>query len=212
MPVITNCNPATKSESSACNGKPLSIAVKKQEIGKSRTLLKRYKQQLTSLSKVEGQVAIGIMLGDASLQTQDGGKSYRLKLLQGDKNKDYLFHLCTVFSRWILSPPSPQNRQSKITGKDLKAWRSQTISHKAFNILAKIFLDERGKKRILPNLVKEHLTDRSLAYWLMDDGGKSNYNKDRPKLKGVTINTQGFSKAEVDSMVAQLISVLGLDC
>jgi len=212
MPVITNCNPATKSESRASNGKPLSIAVKKQEIGKSRTLLRRYKQQLTSLSKVEGQVAIGIMLGDASLQTQDGGKSYRLKLLQGDKNKDYLFHLCTVFSRWILSPPSPQNRQSKITGKDLKAWRSQTISHKAFNILAKIFLDERGKKRILPNLVKEHLTDRSLAYWLMDDGGKSNYNKDRPKLKGVTINTQGFSKAEVDSMVAQLISVLGLDC
>ena len=152
------------------------------------------------------------MLGDASLQTQDGSKSYRLKLLQGDKNKDYLFHLCTVFSRWILSPPSPQNRQSKITGRDLKAWRNQTLSHKAFNILAKIFLDERGKKRIPPNLVKEHLKDRSLAYWLMDDGGKSNYDKDRPELKGVTINTQGFSRAEVDHLVAQLISVLGLDC
>jgi hypothetical protein len=190
----------------------LSLAVKKQEIGKSRTLLKRYKQQLTSLSTFESEVAIGIMLGDASLQTQDGGKRYRLKLLQGDKNKDYLFHLCTVFSRWILSPPSPQNRQSKMTGKDLKAWRSQTISHKAFNILAKIFLDEGGKKRILPNLVKEHLTDRSPAYWLMDDGGKSNYNKDRPKLRGVTINTQGFSKTEVGYLVAQLISVLGLDC
>ena len=217
MPVTKNCNPATKprapkSDFRESNGKSMSIAVKKQEIGRSRTLLKRYKQQLTSLSKVEMQVAIGIMLGDASLQTQDGGKSYRLKVLQGDKNKDYLFHLCTVFSRWILSPPSPQNRQSKITGRNLKAWGNQTISHKGFNILAKIFLDERGKKRISPNLVKEHLTDRGLAYWLMDDGGKSNYNKDRPKLRGVTINTQGFSKAEVDHLVAQLISVFGLDC
>ena len=212
--IPTTCakSQATKSRSGMSDSKPLPIAVRKQEIGKSRTLLKRYKQQLTSLSMVEGQVAIGIMLGDASLQTQDGGKSYRLKLLQGDKNKDYLFHLCTVFSRWILSPPSPQDRQSKTTGESLKAWRSQTISHKAFNVLAKIFIDEKGKKRVSPNLVKEHLTDRGLAYWLMDDGGKSNYNKDRPKLKGVTINTQGFSKAEVEGLAAQLIPIFGLNC
>jgi hypothetical protein len=43
MPVITNCNPATESESRESHGKVLSIDVKKQEIGKSRTLLKRYK-------------------------------------------------------------------------------------------------------------------------------------------------------------------------
>ena len=210
---MKNCNPATCAKPQATkseSGKSReSIAVRKEEIGKSRTLLKRYEQQLTSLSTVERQIAEGIMLGDASLQTQDGGKSYRLKLLQGDKNKEYLFHLSAVFSRWILSPPSSQNRQSKTTGKDLKAWRSQTISHEAFNILVKIFLDEKGRKRITPNLV---LTDRGLAYWLMDDGGKSNYNKDRPKLKGVTINTQGFSKTEVDSLVTQLISVFKLDC
>lgn len=219
MPVTKNCNPATcaksratKPEPRGSHGKAMSVAVKKQEIGKSRTLLKRYKQQLTSLSTIERQVAVGIMLGDASLQTQDGGKSYRLKLLQGDKNKDYLFHLSAVFSRWILSPPSPQNRHSKTTGRELRAWRSQTISHKAFNTLAKIFLDERGRKRISPNLVKRSLTDRGLAYWLMDDGGKSNYNKDHPKLKGVTINTQGFSKAEVEHLVAQLVSVFNLDC
>ena len=212
MPVMKNRNPATCAKPQATKSESRksrkSIAVRKKEIGKSRTLLKRYKQQLTSLSTIERQIAEGIMLGDASLQTQDGGKSYRLKLLQGDKNKEYLFHLSTVFSRY-LSPPSPQNRQSKTTGKALKAWRSQTISHEAFNILAKTFLDEKGRKRITPDLV---LTDRGLAYWLMDDGGKSNYNKDRPKLKGVTINTQGFSKTEVESLVAQLISVFKLDC
>ena len=216
MSVTNNCSPATctKSrpvslETKGSQGKAL---VKKQEIGKSRTLFKRYKQQLASLSTIERQVAVGTMLGDASLQTQDGGKSYRLKLLQGDKNKDYLSHLSAVFSRWVLSPPSPQNRQSKTTGGELKAWRSQTISHKAFNTLAKTFLDNKGKKRIPTNLVKRYLTDRGLAYWLMDDGGKSNYNKDRSKLRGVTINTQGFLRTEVDHIVAQLASVFNLDC
>jgi hypothetical protein len=161
------------SKSRATNIRPqdksLPLAVEKQDVGKSRTLLRRYKQQLTSLSTSEREVAVGVMLGDASLQTQDGGKSYRLKLLQGDRNRDYLFHLSTVFERFVLSPPSPQNRCSKTTGKEVKAWRSQTISHKAFNVLAKIFLDEKGRKRITPDLV---LTDRVLAYWLMDDGGE----------------------------------------
>jgi hypothetical protein len=43
-------------------------------------------------------------------------------------------------------------------------------------------------------------------------GGKSNYNKDRPELKGVTINTQGFPETEVESLVAQLTSVFNLHC
>jgi hypothetical protein len=129
MPMITNCNPATKSELREFNGKLLSHDVKKQEIGKSRTLLRRYKQKLTSLSKVERQVAIGIMLGDASLQTQDGGKSYRLKLLQGDKNKDYLFHLCTVFSRWIPIPSesSVQDNWEKSKGLEKPNYISQGL-------------------------------------------------------------------------------------
>ena len=83
MPVTKNCNPATCAKSRATKSKPieshgkaLSVAVKKQDIGKSRTLLEIYKQQLTCLSMTERLVAVGVMLGDASLQTQDGGKSY----------------------------------------------------------------------------------------------------------------------------------------
>ena len=63
------------------NGKSNSSYLHKEKIGKSRNLLKRYKQQLASLSQDQKDVAIGVMLGDGSLQTQDGGRSYRLKLL-----------------------------------------------------------------------------------------------------------------------------------
>ncbi|BDA51714.1 LOW QUALITY PROTEIN: probable LAGLIDADG homing endonuclease (mitochondrion) [Coccomyxa sp. Obi] len=186
--------------------------LRKEEIGKSRNLLKRYKQQLDCLSKEQKDVAIGVMLGDGSLQTQNGGKSYRLKLLQGGKNREYLFHLCDVFSEWVLSPPSPQHRKSVATGKVLEAWRAQTISHPAFNELAEIFLDEKGRKILPTTLVRDHLTRVALHTGLMDDGGRSNYNKDRPELKGITINTQGFTEAEVHSLASGLKLYFRLDC
>jgi hypothetical protein len=80
--------------------------MKKQDIGKSHRNLRLYKQTLGKLTSNELEVAIGLLLGDASLQTQDRGKTFRLKLGQSDKHYDYLVHLCdTIFSRWILSPP-----------------------------------------------------------------------------------------------------------
>lgn len=38
-------------------------------------------------------------------------------------------------------------------------------------VLAKLFLNKRGQKWIVPNIIKDHLTARGLAYWYMDDGG-----------------------------------------
>jgi hypothetical protein len=107
----------------------------------------------------------------------------------------------------IPSKSSVQDNWEKSKGLEKPNYIPQGLSYSCKDLSRR-----EGKKRVPRNLVKEHLTDRSLAYWLMDDGGKSNYNKDRPKLNGVTINTQGFSKAEVDHLVAQLISVFGLDC
>ena len=44
-------------------------------------LLKEYKNTLHMLSKLQWEVAIGLMLGDASLQTQNNGKTYRMKFV-----------------------------------------------------------------------------------------------------------------------------------
>ena len=72
LSVIATESKPPLSKSKASHSKPLSVAVRKGEIGKSRTLLKRYKGQLTSLSTIEREVGIGVTLGDASLQTQNG--------------------------------------------------------------------------------------------------------------------------------------------
>ncbi len=49
-------------------------SVEKWEIRKSRSLLKRYKEQLHSLTPIQREVGVGVMVGDASLQSQGGGK------------------------------------------------------------------------------------------------------------------------------------------
>jgi len=60
---------------------------------------------LKNLTTIQWEASIGLMLGDASLQTQNKGKTNRMKLKWGDKNKDYLEHLYSLFNEWVLSPP-----------------------------------------------------------------------------------------------------------
>jgi hypothetical protein len=54
---------------------------KEQLIGLSpnSNLLKQYKASLTSLSQIQFNAAIGLVLGDASLNRSNNGKTYRLK-------------------------------------------------------------------------------------------------------------------------------------
>jgi hypothetical protein len=42
-------------------------------------VLKEYKMTLKNLNNIQYEAAIGLMLGDASLQSQNKGKTHRLK-------------------------------------------------------------------------------------------------------------------------------------
>ena len=55
--------------------------------------------------------------------------------------------------------------------------------------LADMFLDNKGNK-IIPLNIAEHLTARSLAFWIMDDG-------QQVKRGGVTLCTDSFNTEEV---------------
>jgi hypothetical protein len=66
-------------------------------LGPNSILLRQYKESLGKLSEVQWEAAIGLMLGDASIQTQNKGKTYRIKFEWGDKNKAYLDHVFELF-------------------------------------------------------------------------------------------------------------------
>lgn len=129
------------------------ITILKNQIGSSSLLLRQYKDQLTSLSPIQKEIAIGLYLGDPSLQ-----------------------------------------RQSK-------------ISHQSFSFLANLFLNESRKKRILPGLIRDHLTDRGLAYWYMDDGGLASKGR-----FATNFHTQNFEFHEVRRLCEECFKKFALDC
>ena len=180
-------------------------------LGPNSTKLKEYKDSLIELSIEQKEAIIGLMLGDASLQSQNKGKTYRIKFEWGDKNKAYVLHVFNLFDEWVLSQPHKKERLSP-KGNLVINWGFQTFSHKAFNYLAELFLlDKGGKKGISENLVQDHLTPKGLAYWFMDDGGKLDYNKNS-KNRSVVLNTHSFTDLEVENLCDQLSNKFELLC
>jgi hypothetical protein len=179
--------------------------------GPNSNAMKQYKESLTSLTKEQLEASIGLILGDASLQTQNKGKTFRIKFEWGDKNKPYLDHVLGLFDEWVLSDPHKKSRVSP-NGNLVINWGSQTISHKAFNVLAELFYPGGVfVKSIANNLIQDHLTARGLAFWWCDDGGKLDYNKNS-KNKSIVLNTQSFTDQEVDMMSKQLALKFNLEC
>jgi hypothetical protein len=60
-------------------------------------------------------------------------------------------------------------------------------------------------------LIKNYLTERSLAYWFMDDGGKLDYNINSKNMS-VVLNTHSFTDTEVENMAMELGSKFSLKC
>ena len=180
-------------------------------LGPNSAKLKEYKDSLIELTIEQKEAIIGLMLGDASLQSQNKGQTYRIKFEWGDQNKAYVLHVFNLFEEWVLSQPHKKERLSP-KGNLIINWGFQTFSHNAFNYLGDLFLlNKGGKKGISENLVQDNLTPRGLAYWFMDDGGKLDYNKNS-KNRSVVLNTHSFTDLEVEKMSDQISDKFYLLC
>jgi hypothetical protein len=178
--------------------------IKKEQligISPNSKIYKEYKKNLKSLTNKQKEILIGTLLGDASLQTQNNGKTYRIKFEQGIKHKLYLEHIYNDLFDWIISKPHEKCRINK-NGNLVINYGLQTISHEVFNEFSELFLIN-NKKCVSNNLIKDYLTPIGLAYWYMDDGGKLDYNKNS-KNKDLVLNTQSFSISEVEDMALEL--------
>lgn len=71
-------------------------------LGPNSNKVKEYKNSLIKLSNIQKEAAIGLLLGDASLQSQNEGKTYRIKFEWGDKNKAYALHVSLAHSFWSM--------------------------------------------------------------------------------------------------------------
>ena len=177
--------------------------------------LSEYKQKL-KLSKRQKDIAVGVMLGDASLQTQDKGKSYRLKFQGSQKHLEYGQALYREFEPFCLSQLFLFDRTDD-NNNVVKSWSFQTLSHQELCSIANLFFDPLSqnvpscsKKVIIPGLVENHLSPTGLAHWFMDDGSKMDHTKNEGK--GFHLHTQGFKEEEVESLCNGLNTRYGLKC
>ena len=173
------------------------IPFKKADVGTSRHLLREYKKGIF-VTRQQFEVCVGLMLGDASLQTQDNGKTYRMKFEVGEKNLAYLQHIKTnVLDDFILGEPHEITRTNK-NNRLVKTYQLQTVGHENFCVLQDLFLDSNKKKCIKKDRLAPYFTPRTLAYWFMDDGGKLDYSPNQGK--GLVFNTHCFSHSEVQDL------------
>lgn len=135
--------------------------------------IEAYKTTLR-LSDVQREILVGSLLGDACLETQNAGRSYRLKIEQGIAHAAYVQHLYVVLRDWVLSPP--RSKQVQTRGLTTLNLAFQTVSHPELSFYGELFY--RDRRKIVPDRIGDLLTARGLAYWYMDDGSmKSNQSK-----------------------------------
>lgn len=138
-------------------------------------------QKRSKLTSFQKEVLIGTLLGDGSLEANAYGKNFRLKIEHEKRHESYVEWKYHVFREWSLSKPKFQQRTN--------SWRFRTISHPILRRFQKLFYKDR--KKIVPMKIGQILTSPvSLAVWFMDDGALG------PKRKGITLNTQSFTKKE----------------
>ena len=178
-------------------------------ISPNSNLFKQYKDSLLELSIEQREASIGLLLGDASLQTQNNGKTYRLKFEWSSKIKPYVMHIHSLFDEWVISNPHEKVRVSP-KGNTVTNLGFQTISHEAFHFLNILFLKNKHKG-ISEEIIPDFLTPRGLAYWFMDDGGKLDYNKNS-KNRSIVLNTQSFTDQEVEKMSKELMAKFNFEC
>jgi hypothetical protein len=151
----------------------------------------KLKQQL-SLTPVQREVLVGLLLGDGCLETQNEGRTYRLKIEQSKAHQAYADHLYHLFDGWVLTPP--RIRQVVSRGHASENVTFQTVSHSALRFYAHQFY--QGGRKQVPKLIHRWLTTRALSYWFMDDGSMKSRES-----KGVILNTQAFQLADIERLI-----------
>ena len=163
--------------------------------------IEAYKEGL-KLSELQKEVLIGMLLGDGHLETQNGGRTYRLKVEHSYLQKEYVDWLYQVFKEWVTTPP--RERTQIVLGVSYQKYGFSTLSHGGLRFYAQQFY--QNKKKVLPRMIHKWLSPIAMAVWYMDDGSiKSSHHR------ALIINTQRFSMAELKRLVIILKDKYGVE-
>ena len=142
---------------------------------------------------------IGVLLGDGHIRRSGLNKAY-ISFEQSSKKVEYINYLHGMAKEGGL--PLTNENLKEYLREDLryqttnKSLYFRTRATEELKPMADLFLNEEGKK-VIPSNIADHLTPRSLAFWIMDDG-------QQVKTGGVTLCTDSYNKEEVNILPTDL--------
>lgn len=143
------------------------------------------------MNKTLKDMLIGVLLGDAHIGRTGLNKAF-ISFEQSNKKSEYLNYLYKLTKEGGL--PLMEDGIKEYTREDNrfnninKSLYFRTQSLEELKPLADLFLNEEGKK-IIPSNIGDHLTEKSLAFWIMDDG-------QQVKRGGLTLCTDNYKHEE----------------
>lgn len=151
------------------------------------------------------EALLGMVIGNGSIRWEYRKTreqwSGRVYMTHGEIQKDYCCHKAELLKDYV--NVLPKIRKNKGWGK--KSCVFSTVTSPAFDFLFPLFykIDGRTKrpKKILTKEAVDQMTPVSWAYLFMDDGHSSTTQT------SATINTQNFTRKDVEKLVAKLNSM-----
>ncbi len=162
--------------------------------------IEEYKKGL-KLSNRQREIIVGKLLGDGHMESRYQGKTFSLMIEHSARQEDYVVWLYNEFKEWVRT--SPKLKSQLIQGRLYRKCYFRTLAHGSLRFYHQQFY--RNHRKVVPQLVNKLLTPLGLAIWFMDDGSiKSKQHKAR------IINTQGYTKKEVERLIDILWGKFGI--
>lgn len=162
---------------------------------------KEIREQKLELKLTERQRAIivGLLLGDGHVETQNGGRTYRLKVEHGSAQMDYVRWLFQELREWI-----PANQPYvKIRKNGTRNVGFTTYSHGCLRFYGQQFYE--GKRKRMPKIIGKMIDPISVAVWFMDDGSRKS-----ARHFSYILHTLGYTKQDLEIAQKALLSRFGI--
>jgi len=143
------------------------------------------------LTDQQREIIVGLLLGDGHLETQNSGRTFRLKVEHSIRQKDYVDWLYQQLSNMVLT--KPQLKLQTVAGKVHEKYWFSTFSAGTLRFYGQQFYTDHQK--IVPKMIVKLVSPLSLAVWFMDDGSlKSRFHRAR------IINTHCFDELSLQRL------------
>lgn len=155
------------------------------------------KEEDFKINKKLKLILIGMLLGDANLQSFSLGKTARLRVLHSANQALYIEHKYSLFKPLIRTKLlAYKEKQTKYE----KMYFNTVTTNKLKFYYDMFYKENPVRKKIVPKLIHRYLEPITLAYWYMDDGAL----KWKNRSKAVRICTDNFTQEEVQLLVDSL--------